>query len=353
MTTREKFLEVMDFKQVPDFPFTEFMGFWPETQDLWEDIIPKTENIFDHFGLFDIQKVPINFNFVPAFKREILEETDEWILVRDELNCLKKEFKNSSAMPHFLEFPIKSRDDFYQIKERMDPYSPERYPANWDELVKEYKNRDYPLELFIRGPFAFGRDFIEFNQYMMLFYDDKELIAEMYEFQVDFMMKLWEKALNEIEVDAVYIGEDMAYKNGPMVSKEFFEELIFPQYKKLTGYLKSYGVKNIFLDSDGNIEVILPLIVESGIDGILPLENAAGMDPLKIREQFPKLKMIGGLDKLKIAKGGETMEKEIQKAKMLCAQGGYLPSFDHSVPPILSYDEYCIYLKRLREEIII
>jgi len=71
---------------------------------------------------------------------------------------------------------------------------------------------------------------------MMLFYDDKELVAEMFELQVDFMMKLWEKALNDIEVDMVYIGEDMAYKNGPMVSRDFFEELIFPQYKKLTGY---------------------------------------------------------------------------------------------------------------------
>ncbi len=351
MTSREKFLRIMDFKQVEDFPFTEHMGFWPETREAWKDKVGKTEDIFKHFNLIHVQNVPIDFNFVPAFKREIIEETDEWILVRDEQNCLKKEFKNSSAMPHYLEFPIKSREDFYQIKERMNPYSPERYPANWDELVKEYKNRDYPLQLFIRGPFAFGRDFIEFNQYMMLFYDDKELVAEMFEFQVDFMMKLWEKALNEIEVDMVYIGEDMAYKNGPMVSKEFFEELIFPQYKKLTSYLKSCGVKNIFLDSDGNIDVILPLIVESGIDGILPIENAAGMDPLKIREQFPELRMIGGLDKMEISKGGEPMEKEIQKAKILCAQGGYLPSFDHSVPPILSYEDYREYLKRLREEI--
>lgn len=83
----------------------------------------------------------------------------------------------------------------------------------------------------------------------------------------------------------------------------------------------------------------------------MPLENAAGMDSLKIREQFPKLKMIGRLDKMKIAAGGEAMENEIQKAKTLCEQGGYLPSFDHSVPPIISYEGYCDYLEKLREEI--
>jgi|GEM_PF-2822958 len=52
MTTREKFLEVMDFKQVKEFPFTEFMGFWPETREAWKDIIPKNEDIFNHFGIF-------------------------------------------------------------------------------------------------------------------------------------------------------------------------------------------------------------------------------------------------------------------------------------------------------------
>ena len=109
MTTREKFLAIMDFKQVKDFPFTEHMGFWPETREAWKENVSKDEDINKHFGLFGVQNVPINFNFVPAFDREIIEETDEWEIVRDEQNCLKKEFKNSSAMPHFIEFPIKNR----------------------------------------------------------------------------------------------------------------------------------------------------------------------------------------------------------------------------------------------------
>ena len=349
MTMREKFLKALNFQSPGEAPVMEFMGFWPETVRRWqEEGVDKNTCTFKHFDLLQMKYLPINFNFVPAYERQVFEETDEYIVVRDECNCIKKEFKNSSAMPHYMQFPIASREDFYQVKERMDPYSPERYPENWEELIEEYKNRDYPLGVFIRGPFAFCRDFIDFMDLMLMFHDDLDLIKEMMEFQTEFIIKLFERVFKDVELDFVYIGEDMAYKNGTMISPELIEEIIVPCYKKITSYFKQFNIENIFLDSDGNIEAILPLVVESGFDGILPLENAAGMDPLKIRGEYPRLKMIGGLNKLNIARGREGIDEEIQKVQILCGQGGYIPSFDHSVPPIISLDTYKTYVGELR-----
>lgn len=353
MTDREIFLEILEFNSnLEEIKLAEFMEYWPETVEKWtKEGYIKDETILEHFGMIKKSGVPINFNCVPAYEEKILEETDEYIIFTDECNCTQKAFKNSSAMPEYIDFPIKERKDFEEMKKRMDPSSAERYPQNWDSLVLEYKNRDYPLGVVIRGPFAFCRDFVKFDELMMMFYDDKELVREMMEFQGDFIIKLFDKVLNDVEVDYIYIGEDMAYKNGTMISPDLIEELVIPVYKKINAFFKEKGVKNRILDSDGNIEAILPMVIESGFNCILPLECAAGMDIVKIREQYPELKLIGGLDKLNIAEGKDKIEYEIKRAVEVFKKGGYIPSFDHSVPPVVSYENYKYYIERLKNEL--
>ena len=79
------------------------------------------------------------------------------------------------------------------------------------------------------------------------------------------------------------------------------------------------------------------------------MENAAGMDIVKVRSEFPKLQMIGGVDKLNIAKGPEGIDFEIDRVKKIINMGGYIPSFDHSVPPIIPYANYKYYIEKLKD----
>ncbi|KXA91480.1 hypothetical protein AKJ64_04720, partial [candidate division MSBL1 archaeon SCGC-AAA259E17] len=72
-----------------------------------------------------------------------------------------KELKDRETMPEWMEFPIKTRSDFRELsKERLDPSNPERYPDNWEELVKEYKNRDYPLGIFCGSLYGWPRNWM-------------------------------------------------------------------------------------------------------------------------------------------------------------------------------------------------
>ena len=75
------------------------------------------------------------------------------------------------------------------------------------------------------------------------------------------------------------------------------------------------------------------------------------MDLSAIRKEYPQLQMVGGVDKLKIAKGGSDIDAEITKVGQLIKQGGYVPSFDHSVPPIVSYQNYETYIKKLNDAV--
>jgi uroporphyrinogen-III decarboxylase len=106
------------------------------------------------------------------------------------------------------------------------------------------------------------------------------------------------------------------------------------------------------MDSDGNINPILDMIVDAGITGTWPLEVNAGMDAVAIREKYgTKLFLVGNLDKVELAKGGEAMRREVdQKVRVLKEMGGYVPGADHLIPvefTLERFKEYADYLKSI------
>jgi len=51
------------------------------------------------------------------------------------------------------------------------------------------------------------------------------------------------------------------------------------------------------LDSDGNINEIVPLWLKAGVNGFFPLEVAAGMDAVKLRKKYGKnIILVGNID---------------------------------------------------------
>ncbi|MFR3483170.1 MAG: hypothetical protein ACLTXL_06580 [Clostridia bacterium] len=88
----------------------------------------------------------------------------------------------------------------------------------------------------------------------------------------------------------------MSYNHGPMLSKSLFDEFIAPYYQKVVPALQSYGV-SVLIDTDGDVEPMISWFSECGIEGVLPLERQAGVDVSRIRQQYPKWKMLGGFDK--------------------------------------------------------
>ena len=143
--------------------------------------------------------------------------------------------------------------------------------------------------------------------------------------------------------------EDLSGKNGPMISPECFEEFVGAYYRKIIPLLKEHGVKNVFVDTDGDFEQLIPYFMDAGVDGFLPMDVNAGMDIVKVRERFPQLKFIGSFNKLEIAKGKEAIDREFQRLLPVIRSGGYIPGSDHQVAPSTSLENYKYYIKRLTE----
>jgi uroporphyrinogen decarboxylase len=128
-------------------------------------------------------------------------------------------------------------------------------------------------------------------------------------------------------------------------------KFMVPRYKKITELLRRNGVDVIFLDSDGNVEQLVPLWLEAGINYIWPFEVAAGNDAVAMRKKYGKDLIIGGnIDKRALIKGKEAIKEEVMsKVPFLLEQGGYFPSIDHVVPPDVTFENYCYYINLMRE----
>ncbi len=368
MNSRERFNAIMKFEPC-DRSLDWENGIWLTTVDEWyRQGLPKQEGEPDsinvtgkiYFSILDSflnmdepsQAIPVNMFPVPEFPYEIFEENDKYIVAQNEWGIKMKVAKNGDTMPQFLERPVKNKIDFEKLKERFKPYLEKRYPENWNERLLEYKNRTYPLSAsdFPFGIFGFARELLGAEGLFYAFHDEPELVKDIMNFTVDYLISIWEKGLVEAKPDFFRIWEDMAYKCGPLISPQLFREFMLEPYKKLTGFIKDCGCNNILVDCDGYCMELIPLFIEGGVTGMYPFECMSGMDVVEVRKCFPRLQMLGGINKRALAAGKKEIDIELEyKIDSIISFGGYIPHADHFVPPDVSWENFLYYRLKLKE----
>ena len=143
----------------------------------------------------------------------------------------------------------------------------------------------------------------------------------------------------------------MAYNKGPLVGPELFEKFAGKYYRKVCDWLHSKGIKHIGLDSDGDIRKLIPVWIDNGINMLWPFEVQSNMDVNKVRQEYPDLVIMGGINKKEIAKGSDAMKAEVNRIVPLVEKGGYIPELDHSIPPDISWPDYCEYIAYLKKRL--
>jgi Uroporphyrinogen decarboxylase (URO-D) len=163
----------------------------------------------------------------------------------------------------------------------------------------------------------------------------------------NFYISLLEPVLKTAKFDVAYIFEDCCGKNGPLFSPDTYRRFYHKYYCKLTEFLHSMGIKHVMMDSDGQVEELIPLWLDSGIDIIFPIEIGTWhADPVELRRKFGKsLKMFGGVNKHVISQGETAIRKELEHLKPLVMEGGFIPIPDHRIPPGISFSQLKDYFK--------
>lgn len=248
---------------------------------------------------------------------------------------------------------IKEEEDFYKLKEKVIEYL-YKYCSDEDikEVYRKYKDGnetgDFSIRFRVAGFFWTPRMLMGIEEHLFAYYDMPKLIKELNQFVVDTYKKYLDKIFDIIKPEVILIEEDLSGCNGPMISPAIFDEFVAVYYKQLFPFLKEKGVKNIFIDTDGDFNQLIPNFIKAGVDGFLPMDVNAGMDIVKVRAQYPNLKFIGGFNKLKIAEGKEAIDKEFERLLPVIRQGGYVPGCDHQVAPSTPLENYLYYIEKLK-----
>ncbi len=380
MNSRERFLACMNFELVDRAPLWEF-GYWAGTVRrwyaeglpyeygipdwlapgqgvrgsgaAWDNIRPRGLDVEKALGLdAGMRRIPLNIYVAPTFQVEVLEDHGDWILWRDDDGIIKRDMKDKATLPAFVRAPVQSREDWEQIKaERLRPTLEGRLPDDWPQFLSDVADRDYPLAIGgQQGFYGTPRYLLGEEKVLTTFYDDPELIRDINEHMTNLWIATYGEVIKQVKPDLALIWEDMCYKTGPLISPAMFRKFMLPYYQKLTSFLKDSGVKIILVDTDGDLSKLIPLFIEGGVTGIYPWEVNAGMDVVEVRKAYPRLQILGGIDKTQIAQGREATDVELERrVPFMLRRGGYVPYVDHLVPPDVSWENFVYFRRRLAE----
>lgn len=355
MNSKERLNRTLNFEPVDHVTFMETVPYYEPTIQRWRqeglpcDLTGEDGDykIKDYFSLENIPHISVSTSSKTkrGEKPKILEETDTYTIYEALTGCIYKLNKKDKFF-QMIRPPVTNQQEWEKIKLQLDDsfFHPVREVKSFYEAHK----KNLAFQTSFHGFFWYPRTLLGDEEHLMAFYDKPDLLKDMNQTYCTYLLRILKDFLETFPVDFVYISEDMSYRNGSMISEKMFSEFIAPYYKQIVPLLRKMGVNHIFVDTDGNFTSLIPLFLDLGIDGFIPVEVQAGMDVVEIRKHYPKIRLIGGVDKMKISKGKEGIESEIKRIFPVVKQGGYIPGFDHQVPPEVSLEDYKHYLKRLR-----
>ena len=146
------------------------------------------------------------------------------------------------------------------------------------------------------------------------------------------------------------VHEDFAGKSGPMVGPVQIRECFQPYYRKAWDLVSSRGARVFEQDTDGNINPVIPALLDCGLNSIYPMEPAAGMDIVEVRRTYGKrLGMRGGLDKHVLRESKEAIRRELEHKLVPEMLPGCAFGLDHRIPNGTPIENYRYYVALGRE----
>ena len=124
-----------------------------------------------------------------------------------------------------------------------------------------------------------------------------------------------------------------------------------PQYDRIAEFCRRRNVPVLSVDSDGCVDRLAPTLMGHCVNAFMPFEVQAGSDIEQYRQLYPELGIIGGLDKNALAADKAAIHTQLDRAERMLAKGGFIPGFDHLIPPNVPWQNYKYAVNELKRMI--
>ena len=381
MNDRERAMAILHYQEYDRLPLVHF-GFWDETllqwaqeghiteeeARAWEDGNPTDAAIGARIG-FDLNWYNCfqpHTRLFPPLESEVLEELpDGSYKVRDENGAIVIKKEGATGIPPEVDHALKDRRSWEAIFAPRLQFCPERIASANVSTGKEllpfaeggldYLRQgewDRPYGLHCGSLYGAIRNWLGLVGSAYLLVDDEPLFDEIIDTVGDLCYQCTRAVLESgARFDFAHFWEDISFKSGPLINPKVFRAKVGPHYKRITDLVHRYGIDVVSLDSDGQIDDLIPVWFDNGVNTMFPIEVGtweASIQPW--REQYGRdLLGVGGMNKKVLAWDYAAIDAEVERLKPLVELGGYIPCPDHRIPPDAKWENVQYYCQRMRE----
>lgn len=320
----------------------------PDVVPVWELIVnqPVIKALFGDISYMDFVE-RMDLDGVTIFEDGRIVKRFDTKTYQDEWGIVWR-VEDKTGIPYRIDGPIKSERD-------LDGYTPPDPDADYrlktlEEAVRRFKGEKAIVFL--------GHDAFEFSHYLrgmenllMDYVFNPDFAHRLAKMVIGYKKRVMERAI-ELGADIVVTGDDYAYRKGPIMSPEHFRQFVLPYLKEMVDLAKSKGVPFI-KHTDGNIWPIIDMIVETGIDGLDPLEPIAGMDIGEVKRRYgDRIAVVGNVDCGELLSRGnpdEVMEAVKETIAKASPRGGHILASSNSIHPAVKPENYKVMVETARK----
>ncbi len=249
-----------------------------------------------------------------------------------------------------------SQQELHVLRQSLNPNESSRWPADWDQRIRGWGDRDHVLMLRVHRGFFLSMGVHHWNRFAdvaRLAIKDPEFVREAMSIQGEFAAQMVERVLREVQIDAAVFTEPIGGNDRPLISPKMYEDFVLISYEPLLSLLKEHGVTAIIFRTFANSRLLIPSILKWGFNCLWACEvNIDAMDYRCLRREFGRdLRLIGGIDLDVLRRDQESIRREIEeKVPPLLADGGYIPLADGRVREDVPFENYACY-RRILEQV--
>jgi 5-methyltetrahydrofolate--homocysteine methyltransferase len=185
---------------------------------------------------------------------------------------------------------------------------------------------------------------------MKLVYEDRDFVEEMLEASTDYWVRFCKAAVAN-GVDFVWTADDVAFKTGLFLPPKLMREMWMPKLKRIHEPALAAG-KPLMFHSDGNIDELVPMLLEAGVSCINPMDPY-GVDYSSFKKKWGGLACLSGnIDiEFPLAHGTPEQVDADVKAHMevLKPGGGYVCGSSHSIVNYIPHENFIAMLNAIHK----
>jgi uroporphyrinogen-III decarboxylase len=188
------------------------------------------------------------------------------------------------------------------------------------------------------------------NDFMMMVYEDRELVEEMLETSTVHFVNLT-KALVKEGIDFIFPSDDVAFKTGLFIPPKIFKEIWVPRMARIFEPAVNAGIPVMF-HSDGKIDDIVEDLINMGLDCLNPLDPY-GIDYRDYKKRYGSRLCLSGNVDVEFPLGNGTPEEVDSDVKahmeVLKPGYGYVATCSHSIVNYIPHENYIAYINAIHK----